>query len=406
MKKNFLWNTIGVFTTSLTSLIYLMILTNFTNLETAGIFAFAFSLACLAITIASFGGRTYQVTDVKNELTPFTYIFSRYSTVIFSGIAVLIFSVVKDYNNLTIIVILSCFKFMEEISDVYFGIIQKAGKLYIVGISMFLKSLINVLLFFAIIYFTSSLLYAVLILLLNNFLFTYLVDRRYARKSNTWNWKVDKRQVITYFKKNLPICLYAFLTMYITSASKYAIEDHLTSSVQAIFNILMMPATVMVLISGFIMNPLLVSLANLFNSNKYLELNKMIFKILLFILGIGLLGIIGAYLLGIPLLNFIYGINLNEYLVDLILIIIGSILFAITVVFANIFIIVRKTVSQVVVSFILSIIALLISETLVLNYGIHGGVYSYLLTMMLRFIFYCILFIYIYKKIKKEKITL
>ena len=71
-KKNFIWNTIGVFSISLTSFVYSLILVRLCELSISGVWSYAFAVACTAVTIASFGGRTYQVTDVKNELTTYT----------------------------------------------------------------------------------------------------------------------------------------------------------------------------------------------------------------------------------------------------------------------------------------------------------------------------------------------
>ena len=64
-KKNFIWNTIGVFSISLTSFVYSLILVRLCELSISSVWSYAFAVACTDVTIDSFGGRTYQVTDVK-----------------------------------------------------------------------------------------------------------------------------------------------------------------------------------------------------------------------------------------------------------------------------------------------------------------------------------------------------
>ena len=98
LKKNFIWNTIGVMTFSLTSLLYTIILMRFSTLKMTGIFSFGFTLACTTTALAALGGRTYQVTDVKNELSPFTYIISKFFTVSTVSIFILIFLLFRDYS--------------------------------------------------------------------------------------------------------------------------------------------------------------------------------------------------------------------------------------------------------------------------------------------------------------------
>ena len=114
MKKNIFWNMIGSFTLSITSLFYSIILTRYCNLEDAGIFAFGFSFACMMVTLASFGGRTYQVTDHSGKINTISYIITRYLTVNIAFLLIMIYLVVKDYNLLkTISIIFLCvFKFL------------------------------------------------------------------------------------------------------------------------------------------------------------------------------------------------------------------------------------------------------------------------------------------------------
>ena len=71
LKKDFFWYILGTLIFCSTSLIYTIIITRYTSLNDSGIFTFAFSFACLMVTLASFGGRTYQITDVKNEISPY-----------------------------------------------------------------------------------------------------------------------------------------------------------------------------------------------------------------------------------------------------------------------------------------------------------------------------------------------
>ena len=58
-KKNFVWNMIGATVNSFTSLIFMIVVTRINGTKEAGIFTFAFSLACLLQVISNYSGRTF-----------------------------------------------------------------------------------------------------------------------------------------------------------------------------------------------------------------------------------------------------------------------------------------------------------------------------------------------------------
>lgn len=404
MKKNVIWNTIGVFTLSLTSFIYSLILVRLCDLSITGIWSYVFAIACTAATLAAFGGRTYQVTDAKNKISTYTYVSARYITVTIAFLLVLIFTIVKGFDlNKSIILILICvFKFFEEVSDVYYGILQKHDKLYIVGKSLFFKSLINMILFLLAIYFTKNLLFAVILIFINNFLFIYLYDRKEAIKLEKIEKITNNNFYKTYFKDNLIICLCLFLATYLVNCPKYVMEMFLSDEMQGIYNILVLPATAVTLIGSFIINPILVNISNYFSENKLKKIKTTANKIILVLMLFGLFGCIGGYLLGTPILKIIYAFDLNSYMKEFILIIIGCTFYTISSVLSMILITTRKLVSQLIFNVILGIISFGICVLFIKEYGVTGGAYSYILIMLVRFIGYTI-FINMLGRCKYEK---
>jgi len=386
MRKNYIWNTIGALTISITSLIYTMILSRFSDINTVGIFSFGFSYACMMVSLASFGGRTYQVTDTKNEIKTSTYIVTRYITVALTYIFVIVFLIFKNYNlEKNIIIMLLClFKFFEEISDVYYGILQKNKKLYKVGIFQFVKSIINLILFIFGTLIIKKLIVTILLITFNNVMFALILERKNAKKEKNWNFEFDKKEILKLLKINIYICLYTFLSSYLINAPKYAIDTYLTTDIQAIFNMLIMPATLMLLIGGFIINPILVDIAEIYKEKNYKKIKSIIKKIISLLIILGILGLICTYFFGTNILELIYGIEFSLYKVELLIIILGATLYTLTTILGTIFIAFRKIKIQVIIVVICSIFAFIISNELVKYYGMIGGVYSYLFTMIFR----------------------
>ena len=407
MKKNIIWNTIGSFTIAVTSLFYTIILTRYSTLEETGLYTIAFALACNSVTLASFGGRTYQVTDTKNEIHTFSYILCRYSTVITTILIMVFYLLFKDYSlyKSLIIFLLCIFKYLEEVSDVYYGVLQKNHQLYKVGQFQFFKSILNVLLFFLIIRFQGSLLWAVIALVGVNLFFLLFLERRNARKCEHWKTYLSMKDIKKYFLVNLMICILTFTTNYLINVPKYAIDKFLTSDIQALFGIIIMPATVMLLIGNFIMNPLLVDIAQLYNDRKYKEVRKLMYKIILLIFGIGVLALGGTYLLGIPVLNLVYGLDLSPYKTELMIVVCGSVFYAITATLSTVFVAMRKINIQVIMNLIVCLCALVFGERLVSTMGIRGGAIVYFLIVFIRFILYMAVFLFPHKEVNHVETT-
>jgi len=405
LKKDYIWNTVGALTISATSLIYTVIMSRFCNLNDVGIFSFAFSFACMIVTLASFGGRTFQVTDTKGEIKTSTYIITRYITVLLSYLLVIIFALIKNYNieKTLIILILCIFKFLEELSDVYYGILQKRKKLYKVGQYQFIKSIINIILFCIGIIFIKNLIVTVLLITLNNTIFLFCIERKKAEKLETWHLKFDKKEIIALLEVNFYICGFTFFSTYLINAPKYAIDTYLTNDIQAIFNMLIMPATLMLLIGGFIINPILVDVAEKYEKRKNNELKSMITKVICYLLLFGVLALIASYFLGTWALGIIYGLSFTKYKTELLIVIVGAILYTFVTILGQILIAFRKIKIQLVIAVLCSIFAYVISNVLVPKLGLSGGIYSYLITMIFRTICYIPLIFSIFKKGTSDK---
>lgn len=405
LRKNVIWNTIGSLSVAITSLFYTLILTRLCSLSQVGLYTIAFALACNTVTIASYGGRTYQVTDTKDEISPISYILSRYITIIFTILILIIYIFSRDYSIYkTLCIIMVClFKYLEELCDVYYGILQKNDQLYKVGIFQTIKSILNILLFAALAYIFKNILIVFCILLLLNLIFFIFVERKSAKKSKPWKFEIIKSDYKKYFIANFFVCALTFLTTYIINLPKYSIDKLLSDDLQAIFGIIVMPATVMLLVGNFILNPLLVMIAEKYNSNKIKDIVNIIIKIFAIMLIIGILGMIVCYIIGIPFLNIIYGIDLNKYKLSLLIIIFGSIFYAMTAAISSILVAMRKIVPQVLGNIVVILIGICISDYFVKTYGVLGASITYTTLIIVRFIIYVIMLIFIILKSIKRR---
>ncbi len=402
MRKNFIWNIIGSAFNAFNSLFFLIIVTRINGVEEAGIFTFAFSTALLLYIIGIYAGRTYQVTDDDQDISDSDYLYSKVFTCLIMLLIGLIFCFLRRYNFIKILIImeLTLFKALEAFSEGIYAIVQENNELYKVGISLFLKAIIGLISFVLIDLITHNLILSIFSLIPVNLLMIYLYDFNNLKKLK---FKMDKfnylpvKKILIY---GFAAFAFVFLTQYVINASKYIIDEVLPNSSQTIFGIIIMPATVILLLGQFIIQPFLLPLKSSLkeSKNKFL---KITIALVISIIVIGIISLIFIYLFGIPILNILYGLNLNDYLNDLLLIIIGATLYEITVVLSTSLITMRSTLSQLIVFIIVSIFAFLSSSILVRKYAIQGAVYSYLISMLLLLILYIIIFTSVYKKRKE-----
>lgn len=383
------------------SLFLMIIVTRTNGLDQAGIFTFAFSLSCLLQVIGIFSGRTYQVTERNDEIVDSDFVIHKVMTCFIMLLVSFVYLGFHHYSLSKNLIILSLvmYKLLEAFAEVYYGIIQKNGNLYQVGISLFLKSVLSILLFAVTDVFTKNLLLSIIVMVVIQALVLVCYDIRNANKFLVKK-KESRGRVFQIMKNGTSVFIITLLTQYVINAPKYAIDSFSTNEVQTIYGIIAMPATVIILISQFLIYPFLTSLTNLLDQKRKREFHQLVFKILLSIFGIGVLSIIIAYLIGIPFLELVYGVFLTKNKFDLLIILGGASFYGMAYILSNSFIVMRNNFSQLIIFIIVSILSYFISKYFVIKNSISGAAMSYFISMLLLLIFYLVCYII---KIKGEK---
>lgn len=403
MKKNFLWNTIGTTLNAFNSLFFMIIVTRINGMFDAGIFTFAFSNATVLNIIGEYSGRIYQVTD-NSRITDKDFIVNKIftcSVMIFIAIMFIIFNKYNLYKS-TIIFLLCFLKMLEAFANVIYSIFQKEENLYKVGISLTLKSIISLLVFIILDITTKNVIVSILGIIFTYIVIMILYDGYNFKKSNYKNEKTNYKNVFLILKGGFFTFAMSFLTMYIINAPKYAIDKVLSEEFQTVFGIIVMPATVMILFTQFIIHPFLTMIKKYIIDGNYVKLRNVILKIIAIIAMTGIMVIIISYLIGIPILNLVYNLNLNEYKSSLMVIIIGSVCYGITSVLTTLLIASRHTLSETINYLGIAIITYMTTNILVRKYAVNGAAISYLIIMILTLISFSILTVILINKDSKN----
>ena len=132
---------------------------------------------------------------------------------------------------------------------------------------------------------------------------------------------------------------------------------------------------------------------------KIKELNKLLIKLSAFISVIGIFVVIVAYFIGIPILELLYGIKLDNQLFNLIIILIGSVLYSIYSIYSQVLIAMRKNLYQVICLIVLFVSSIIICRYLVFIDGINGASLAYMIIMLIELLLILFGYIYYSKKI-------
>lgn len=399
-RKNFIWNLIGTTTNTLTSLMYMILITRLNGLEEAGVFSFAFSNACVLAVIGMYMGRTYQVSSTVYSEKVFLQtrkVTCALMTAVSAGMIL-----IYGYPAQKAVVFLSwtLVKTLEAFADVLYAVLQRHDRLDCEGKSLTMKALLSItvftvldLLFRDILIASVGVLAASLLVLLTWDLSNY---RKYRNPAASWTVKECKEV----FGEGAFICATTLLASYLVNAAKYAINSGGTDSDQAVYGILVMPATAMNLVGQYLIQPFLMKISYQYHQKQTKEFVRSVLLMEGVLIGIGAVGILCAGTIGIPILSLVYGVGLSEYRGELMLVMAGAICYGSTTILTNILTVMNRNRIQTVCFAVLSLAVLVISGQVVKIGGIAGAVSVYFGSMLCAFL--TLAFI-TFKNLKKEK---
>lgn len=398
-RDGLLWNMVGSMLMAFQSVIFLMILTRTVGLVASGVFTIAYANANLFLNIGKYGMRNYQVSDVNNEFSFREYLSSRWITTFLMFCFSIGYTVFTAYSNeysmeKTWIIIWMClFKLVDSIEDVYIGEYQKKGRLD-VGAKILAYRLISTIIVFSIVVIVSK---NLLMALIVSTCYTAVLEWYFIRI--TYPFFISENLV---FRKSVickllwacfPVALSSFLSFYIGNASKYAIDAQLSDELQACYGFISMPVFVIGLLNGFIFTPMIYKLSVLWSEKKIRDFLKKIAVQSLIVAAITIVCLFGAFLLGIPVLSWLYNTDLSPYKYELLVLLAGGGFLGWSGVLHTVLTIIRQQRKMLVGYIVVAMMALLLANRIVASYGMTGAALLYVGLMILLCVFFLVILI-------------
>ena len=152
-----------------------------------------------------------------------------------------------------------------------------------------------------------------------------------------------------------------------------------------------------------LIKPFLKVFGEYWNNNEYSKFIKIIIRLNLVLIACGVLGEIVCYFIGIPFLNMLYKVDLSEYRIHLLLMVLSGLFYAMSTIMFYVLGTIRKQKLTTIIYSLASVFALVVSCILVKDNIIMGATISNLLIMLFLFIGLTIAFIFSFRKHKKEE---
>ena len=401
--KNILWNIIGITANSIYSMFLTVYITRVNGIEASGQFSFAFYIVSIFQTIGNYGGRIFQVSDTSQKYEESHYVTLKHFTALIMVIISILFCLINRYDVIktVLILVLVGYRVFEDISEAFYGILQKNNRLDIIGISMTIKVVLAIILFCIINQLTHNIILSSFGFIIG-FAFVYSIYD--LKKGNVYQKTklTFSNKVFSLARESFQVFLYTFFNILMLNITRYFVDLRLTDTIQGYFTIIVMPASLISLFAQFMVQPLVTSLVAEFNSKGYKKFAKQCYILIVSLFVLGIIVSIISYFILPQLLEIVYGVPLVRYKSVISLVILAGICSGGTTIISTILVIMRKLNIQV-VAYIVSIAISVFVSFLMVKSSVVMASYAYIVGLVVQFIiFISILFFYLSNYIKKE----
>ena len=156
----------------------------------------------------------------------------------------------------------------------------------------------------------------------------FALDVPKIREFGPLEWRLPRRASLTILAACSPLALNSFLVMYVNNGPRFAVDSALGEEMLAAYGALFMVSFAVAMCGDFLMNPQVVRLAEAVRLRDRTSAWKIVRRQAAIILGLGAAGLAMGAAMGIPILSWLFGLNLNGLRTVLLVLLCGGILLA------------------------------------------------------------------------------
>lgn len=303
---------------TLSQFLFIVILARLGNAEQVGIFGLAIAVTGPVFMFFSMQLRTLLATDIDDKRNVNHYIGLALFNIILAIVAVIIYLFFLEIKEQTILVVSAyCLaKIVQTIFEILYGDMQRREEIHIIGLSNLIKGVVSAVVFGVTFKVTSNLTIATFSIGLSWLLVMLCFDLQYAKT------KINIKSVLKTYKHNyyvlkklflsaLPLGFISLLYSLNTNITRYQITDYHNEELLGYFT-----AASYLMMAG---NTLIGSLGQSYSSKmaRYSSNKgnfvKLLIKLVLFGLGLGVISTIVILFAGSEIISLVFGEEYSRY---------------------------------------------------------------------------------------------
>lgn len=313
LKANMLWNSAGsIYYSGCQWLITVLVARLSTSFEAAGSLAVAMSISNIFAQIGLFRIRSYQVSDVHEEVSSGEYVGFRLITISLGFAITVIYMVVSCApNSYASVLLYLVFRAGDVFIDVLHGIDQQHYRMDYCGKSMLMRSTLFLIAFAGGMMLFNQLEAA----LLGMVLFTYpiiIYDLRAASKFSSVIPTMSATRFRELFSECLPAVLGMALCSLVVTYSRQYLGIIDGESALGVYSTVCTPIVIIQACVNYVYAPLLGMYAEYFEGYQKREFMSLLLKTLLMVTGFFIVCSLGFVLFGKNLFGFVFGPEIEK----------------------------------------------------------------------------------------------
>ena len=382
-RRDTLWYTAGSMCSALFSMLLTVTVTRILGASQAGVFAIAWSAAQLMQSVGWFSMRQFQVSDVQDQFEFQDYLSSKFLTSAAMLAGGIVYGLAYGYSRqkLGLTFLFCCFLTADVFADVFSGFFQHKGKLHLAGRSYVIRIGLSYLVILLLLCLTQSLTAAFTAALAVSMFWLLVFDLPLAKGLDFVRIRFRWGRLRELFGECVPLFLGSFLLIFIMNVSKNGINTYLSDEVQACYNMIFMPSSVINMFSMFVCVPLYGNVAVAWHNRDRRRFLRLMRTMLLAVTALTGAVLAGGWLLGIPALSWISGLDLRPYKVPLMVLLAAGGLYGMIMILSYGITVMRRQRTTLLIYGISAAGVQLAGGPLIRAHGVMGAVELYLAAM-------------------------
>lgn len=390
------WNALGSGMYAATTFLLLFFVSRRCGADSAGIFSVAFTNAQLLYIVGVFGAHTFHMTDYGREYSFSAYFSLRVFTCLLMVPALLGLALVGEMRSkLPLTAVLTLFMAVSALAELWQSEFFRRDRLDLSGQSLFFRNLISTGAFLGVLALSGSAVAASLGALVANVLSTACFGPlRMARLGPEARVRGEDRRAL--LLSCLPLFISTLLMTVLPNCSKYVMDYMASDLVVGHFSMILMPVQFVNLLAGFIFRPYLKRFSDCLSAGEGSGFLALLRKNALLILLVTAVSALAAYLVGIPVLSWLYKAELSPYRLELTGAVLGGGALALSTLEYYLIVTMRRQRSGCLLYAAATALCAVLNVALIKAMGVFGGIlsclaaYTLLCAAELVYILFCL----------------